>query len=137
MFKSRSFLMFSMLYAISVTVLAKPYATVTIDAAQDCFNTLVGGVYANSVAYSPKLPAGEYVLTGVSNNMNCSYGSPAPRCAIDTVIVQAASRWGMAMKEDTVISVPTDNYPITFYVTDTDCHDNVGTAVINIYQVTK
>ncbi|ACZ75953.1 MULTISPECIES: hypothetical protein [Dickeya] len=104
--------------------------SVTIDALRNCQTApLVDTVSGTSAKFS--LEPGRYVLSLVSNTMNCTSSSG---CIIDTVMVQGGfknARWGVSVTSNPVVVDSTGSAFIA-YVSDDNCSDNIGQATLLI-----
>ncbi|MCI4029602.1 hypothetical protein [Dickeya dianthicola] len=106
--------------------------TITVDSQRNCLtapsmDTLSG----TSAKFS--LEQGRYVLSLVSNSMNCT-SSSSNSCPIDTVMVQGGfknARWGVSVTS-TPIVVDTTTSPFIAYISDDNCNDNIGQATLLI-----
>ncbi|UPT56901.1 hypothetical protein [Dickeya zeae] len=106
--------------------------SVTIDALRNCQTApLVDTVSGTSAKFT--LEPGRYVLSLVSNTMNCT-NSSSNSCVIDTVMVQGGfknARWGVSVTSNPVVVDSTGSAFIA-YVSDDNCSDNIGQATLLI-----
>lgn len=106
--------------------------SITIDPQRNCLtapalDTLAG----TSAKFS--LEPGRYVLSLVSNSMNCNRSS-GNSCIIDAVMVQGGfknARWGVSVTSNPIV-VDSSGSPFIAYISDDNCNDNIGQATLLI-----
>ncbi|WJM85977.1 hypothetical protein QUF31_02275 [Dickeya chrysanthemi] len=106
--------------------------SVAIDSLRNCLTTPFSDTLSGSSAKF-SLEQGRYVLSLVSNSMNCT-SSSSNSCPIDTVMVQGgfkSARWGVSVTS-TPIVVDTTTSQFVVYISDDNCNDNIGQATLLI-----
>ncbi|KHT33969.1 hypothetical protein [Pectobacterium carotovorum] len=105
--------------------------SIPIDAKTNCLSA----AFTDTLTGTPvkfTLEQGRYVFSLVSNSMNCD-GTPN-KCIIDSVLLQGGfktTRWGGVVTSTPTV-VDTTGLPFIAYVSDDNCHDNIGKATLLI-----
>ncbi|QQK72099.1 hypothetical protein HG702_11785 [Pectobacterium versatile] len=105
--------------------------SITIDPRTHC----VSAPFTDTLTGTPAkftLDQGRYVVSLVSNTMNCTGASN--NCIIDTVMLHGGfktARWGVAVTSDPIV-VDSTQSQFFAYISDDNCNDNAGQATLLI-----
>ncbi|MEI3775027.1 hypothetical protein [Pectobacterium brasiliense] len=104
---------------------------ITIDSQRNCLSA----PHTDTLTGTPvkfNLDQGRYVVSLVSNTMNCMGASNS--CIIDSVMLQGGfknARWGVSVTSSPTV-VDTTTSPFVAYIVDNNCNDNAGKATLLI-----
>ncbi|WP_192456365.1 hypothetical protein [Musicola keenii] len=107
--------------------------SITIDAKKNCLAAPSDSTMTSGSSAIFQLEQGRYVLSLVSNSMNCSSLSSIT-CPIDVVMVAGGmknARWGISVTSTPVV-VDSTTTSFIAYISDNNCYDNVGQATLLI-----
>ncbi|MBA0214767.1 hypothetical protein [Pectobacterium brasiliense] len=110
---------------------AEAATNITIDPQRNCLSA----PFTDTLTGTPvkfTLDQGRYVVSLVSNTMNCMGASNS--CIIDSVMLQGGfknARWGVSVTSNpTVVDTTTSSF--VAYIVDDNCNDNAGKATLLI-----
>ncbi|GKW37362.1 MULTISPECIES: hypothetical protein [Pectobacterium] len=110
---------------------AEAATDITIDSQRNCLSA----PFTDTLTGTPvkfNLDQGRYVVSLVSNTMNCMGASNS--CIIDSVMLQGGfknARWGVSVTSSpTVVDTTTSQF--VAYIVDNNCNDNAGKATLLI-----